>query len=87
MSDLGYSVEWPAKFPPAIKQGVSYMKKIHSSWRANKLQAQFTPEQIKMIKLKVYLYIPFLCTIKLDYNIPFRNGKKSKITPVPTVFL
>ena len=53
MTDLGYSVEWPATYPPAIKQGVSYMKKIHSSWRASKLQAQFTPKQIKMIKLKV----------------------------------
>ncbi|KAI6647630.1 Unconventional myosin-Id-like [Oopsacas minuta] len=51
MRDLGYSIEWPDKYPPAIKQGVENMKKIHFSWRAKKLQAPFTTEQIKMITL------------------------------------
>ena len=53
MKDLGYSIEWPSEYPPAIKRGVEYMKRIHSTWRANILQAPFSPEQIRMIRLKV----------------------------------
>ena len=53
MKDLGYSIEWPSKYPLAIKRGVEYMKRIHFTWRAKKLQAPFSQEQIKMIRLKV----------------------------------